>query len=303
MPERIDTFLIGQLPDYSRSYFQKLIKGGFILVNGSSVQKSFMVSLGDEIKISIPEPRQPSVDPIDVPFDILALHDDFLVINKPAGLTVHHSKDYSPEPTLVHGLLHRFQEFKAFDNSDRPGIVHRLDKQTSGLLIVARNERSLAEFSRMFKTREIKKEYLAVVKGHPDPQGIIDLPVGRHPVERNKMSHVSYRPREARTEYTVIQYYKNCALVRIRLITGRTHQIRVHFAAKGHGLLGDSMYGLASKRYGPTSQIKRQALHAWRLSFTYKGTTFSYFCPVPNDFKKLLRFLKAERIIIDEEPA
>jgi len=299
MPQRIDSFLMNQVSDYSRSYFQKLIKEGFILVNGASIQKSFMVSLGDEIDISIPEPRKLAVDPMEVPFDIVAIHDDFLIINKPAGLTVHHSKDYSPEPTLVHGLLHRFQEFQEFTDSDRPGIVHRLDKQTSGLLIVARNERSLAEFSRMFKEREVKKEYLAVVKGHPDPQGTIDLPIGRHPVERNKMSHVSYSPKDATTEYTVMQYYDSCTLLRVRLITGRTHQIRVHFSAKGHGLLGDTMYGLASKRHGPTSQIKRQALHAWRLSFTYKGTVFSYFCPVPTDFKKLLHFLKRERIDTD----
>lgn len=294
--ERIDSFLIKKFSDYSRSYFQKLITSGFILVNGKAVSKSYALRSGDKVEVTFPEPKSMAVEPQDVPFEVIDVQKDFLIINKPAGLTVHHTKEKSPEPTLVSGLLYRFKEFKEFGDEDRPGIVHRLDKFTSGLLVVARNEKSLIELSRLFKQRLVSKTYLAVVKGHPDREGKIDLPVGRHPVERTKMSHVSYSGRPALTHYNVLQYYKKgllspeCALVQIRLVTGRTHQIRVHFAAIGHSLLGDTVYGVSSKL------IKRQVLHAWKLSFDFHEKNFSYVCPVPEDFKQLLLKLKDLKI-------
>lgn len=287
---RLDSFLIEHISDYSRTYFQKLVKQGLITVNGSVVNKSFLVKSGDSIDISFPEPPTFDVEPAEVKFDILAKYDDFLIINKPAGLTVHHSKEQVIEPTLVHGLLYKFKEFCEFDNSERPGIVHRLDKQTSGLLVVARNQKALIHLSKLFKDRQVEKQYLAVVKGHPDPSGTIDLPIGRHPVERNKMSHVSYVGKRAVTHYKVEQYYDECALVSVRIETGRTHQIRVHFAANGHRLLGDSMYGIKSKL------ISRQALHSWKLGFSYEGEKFSFTCPVPEDFRKLLFSLKEFRV-------
>jgi len=291
LQERIDSFLISKFPDYSRSYFQKLIAEGFVVVGDRRVSKSYILKNGDRVSVTFPGPKKMAIKPQDVSFEIVDKQEDFLIINKPAGLTVHHTKEASSKPTLVSGLLYRFKEFEGFSDDDRPGIVHRLDRFTSGLLVVARNEKAQIEFSRMFKERLISKTYLAVVKGHPDPEGEIDFPVGRHPVERTKMSHVSYAGRPALTKFKVVQYYKKgqmspeCALVEVTLVTGRTHQIRVHFAALGHGLLGDDVYGFRSKL------IKRQALHAWKLSFDFKGKHYSYTCPVPEDFEKLINFL------------
>ena len=285
-PTRLDQFLFTQFPDYSRSYFQKLIKGGHVQVDNKTVSKSFVVRPCMRIEFTFPEPPSFDVEPQDVDFEVLAVEDDFLVVNKPAGLTVHHSKSEGHAPTLVAGLLHRFKELKEFEDQERPGIVHRLDKDTSGLLIVARNEKALIELSRLFKDREIEKTYLAVVKGHPEPKGEIALPIGRHPIHRVKMSHVSYKPKPALTKYEVVDYYKNSALVKVRLITGRTHQVRVHFAAIGHGLLGDSLYGSKSK------MIKRQALHSWKIAFTFRGKAYAYTCPQPEDFVKLTETLE-----------
>ncbi|MBU1008002.1 RluA family pseudouridine synthase [Candidatus Dependentiae bacterium] len=291
--ERLDAFLFREFPDFSRSYFQKLVSQGLVEVNGRRVSKSFLVSKGDQIIISFPKPAAFAVEPQYVDFDIVDTQKDFLIINKPAGLTVHHTKEKGYDPTLVHGLLHRFKEFSEFDDNERPGIVHRLDKGTSGLLVVARNIKAQIELARQFRDRLIQKSYLAVVTGHPDQEGKIELPVGRHPVERNKMSHVSYAGKPALTHYKVVQYYKDCSLVSVRIVTGRTHQIRVHFAALGHGLLGDIMYGNESKF------IKRPALHSWKLAFDFKGKRYDYWCPVPDDFKRLLHLLRGERV----EPA
>jgi len=286
-PIRVDSFLIKKNPDYSRTYFHKLIADKLVKVNGKNVKKSFLVESGDLVEVSFPKPPQIKIEPQDVEFEIFDEKPDFLIINKPAGLTVHHTKEFSSEPTLVSGLLYKFKEFSQFDDDERPGIVHRLDKNTSGLLIVARNIKAQIELSNLFKNRLVKKTYLAVVKGHPDKEGKIELPVGRHPKERNKMSHVSYAGKPALTYYEVLEYYEDCSLVKVRIVTGRTHQIRVHFAAIGHGLLGDTMYGVKSKL------IKRQALHSWKLSFDFKKENFSYTCPAPDDFVKLLKSLKS----------
>ena len=152
-------------------------------------------------------------------------------------------------------------------------------------MVVARNLKSRTKLSNMFKDREVSKTYLALVKGHPEKEGEINYPVGRHPVHRHKMSHLSRRGKPSLTYYKVLAYYEDCSLVAARIVTGRTHQIRVHFAAIGHGLVGDTMYGSNSKL------IKRQALHAWKLSFEYDGKTYSFSKPVPNDFKRTLKHL------------
>ena len=310
---RLDAFLLKMFPDYSRTYFQKLIADDFVTVNGKKVNKSFVLRLDDEVAVAFPKPPKISVEPVDVPFEIIDIKKDFLIVNKPAGLLVHaagggaspegseskkvhSSRLVEPEPTLVSGLCYRFNEFGEFDETERPGIVHRLDKNTSGLMIVARNPKAQMELSGLFRERRVSKTYLAVVRGHPDPEGKIDLPVGRHPVERNKMSHVSYVGKPSLTYYKVLNYYRSsfgdCSLVEVSLVTGRTHQIRVHFAALGHGLLGDQMYGVRSK------QIKRQALHSWKLAFDFRGEAFSYSCPVPDDFKKLLHSMRSSIIKI-----
>ena len=290
--ERLDTFLMNSYPDRSRSYFQKLIKSDLVLVNGKPASKSLILKSGDRVEITFSEPPSVRGVPQDVPFEIIDTKKEFLIVNKPAGLVVHYTTGRHAGPTLVNGLLYRFREFSEFGDQDRPGIVHRLDKDTSGLLIVARNSRSQAELSGLFKDRKVKKEYLAVVKGHPDLEGEIDLPIGRHPTERTKMSHVSYSGRSALTHYRVLKYFKKginhpeCALVSVRIITGRTHQIRVHFAALGHGLIGDSLYGIQSKLIG------RQALHAYKIAFEFQGEMREYAAPIPEDLLALLTVLE-----------
>jgi|SaaInlStandDraft_3_1057020.scaffolds.fasta_scaffold11032_2 23S rRNA pseudouridine1911/1915/1917 synthase len=282
--KRWDIFLVDRFPDYSRSYFQKLIKEGFISVNDKVLSKSsYIIRLNDKITVSFPVEKQPDLSPQKVDFEIVDETADFIVVNKPAGLAVHPSKEGKEGVTLVNGLLYHFKELEKFNNTERPGIVHRIDKNTSGLLLVAKNMQAQNTFSKMFAERKIKKTYLAIAKGHPEKEGTIELPIGRHPVERHKMSHVSYDGRKATTHYKVLNYYKNSSLVSVNIVTGRTHQIRVHLAAIGHGLIGDSVYGIQSKL------IKRQALHAWKLAFEFKGKEYDYCISVPEDFVNLLK--------------
>lgn len=287
---RLDSFLAAKIHDRTRSYFQKLVENEYITVNQRPCSKHYKMKINDIVDITIPLPKKPNLEPQKMDFEIIDTQPDFLVINKPVGLTVHRSETALDEPTLINGLLYAFKEFKDFKNQDRPGIVHRLDKNTSGLLLVARNEIALSKLPPLFKERKIDKTYLAVIKGHPEPEGKIDLPIGRHTKDRIKMSHVSYAPRDALTYYKVLAYYKDCSLVSVKLVTGRTHQIRVHFAAIGHGLLGDPVYGVKS------NLINRQALHSWKLAFTYKNKNYDYFCPIPQDLVKLLNKLKETKI-------
>ena len=285
--ERVDRFLCRRCDGFSRSYIQHLISSGFVRRNDVLLKKAnYQVKQGDRIEVSFPEVLEVAAVPKDVLFDIVGEQSGFVVVNKPAGLLVHPAASDPEAVTLVHGLLYKFKELDSFDNKERPGIVHRLDKNTSGLLVVARQRHAQAELSDLFKNRKVHKTYLAVVNGHPDREGTIDLPVGRHPVERHKMSHVSYEGREALTTYRVLAYYKDCTLVAATIHTGRTHQIRVHFAAIGHGLMGDCVYGKVSK------MINRQALHSWKLSFEYLGCEYSYCVPVPEDFFVFLKSLK-----------
>ena len=281
---RIDKFLLDNFPQYSRTYFQKLISGSLILVNSKINKKnSYKLKINDEIQINFPEIKQFDLSPKKIDFKIIDTQRDFIVIHKPAGLIVHHSqKTQVDDVTLVNGLLYHFNELNKFDNTQRPGIVHRIDKGTSGLLLVARTIQGQIALSSMFKNREIKKEYLAVVKGHPQKKGKIDLIIGRHPYKRHMMSHIGYAGKKALTYYEVLAYYKDCALVKVKIVTGRTHQIRVHFAAIGHGLIGDDLYGYQSKL------ISRPTLHAWKLSFEYEGKMFNYHEIIPEDFKDLL---------------
>ena len=280
---RIDKFLFDRFPDYSRAYFQKLIENGLILINSKKTKNSYSVKNSDVIDVNFPQEKQFDLSPKKVAFEILDIQDDFIIIDKPAGLVVHPSeKTQVDEITLVNGLLYKFEELNSFSNKERPGIVHRLDKGTSGLMIIARNQKALIKFADMFKNRKIKKTYLAVVKGHPPKKGKIDYPIGRHPINRHLMSHIGFDGKKALSYYEVLAYYKDCSLLAVRIVTGRTHQIRVHCAAIGHKLLGDETYGCQSKF------IQRPALHAWKLSFEFKDKKFSYCKQVPVDFKLLL---------------
>ena len=298
--ERIDAVLTRLYPDYSRSYFQRIIDQQAILINNSVVKKSsIVVKAGDIISVCFPQTVLPNLEPLQVDFDVIDIQDDFIVIYKPAGLSVHPSPTAdAAAPTLVNGLLYRFKELgSSFADLERPGIVHRLDKDTTGLLIIARNERACAKISTMFVNRQIHKTYLALVIGHPlQRQGSIDFDIGRDPVERHKMSHRGICSRSALTHYKVLAYYnepkpatknvplsqQGSALVELNIITGRTHQIRVHMAAIGHWLLGDAVYGK------PSDLIARQALHAHKISFEYNGQQYVYEQSLPADMQTLV---------------
>jgi 23S rRNA pseudouridine1911/1915/1917 synthase len=285
--QRIDRWLHDQFPDYSRSHFKKLIEAGHIVVNNDVIKKgSLSLKAGDTVSITFASLHEYKVTPLDLNLDIIDIQDDFIILNKPARLVVHNTHTNPDEPSVVRGLLYQFKEFAEFEDHERPGIVHRLDKDTSGLLIVARTEQALPKLSALFKDRKISKTYLAAVKGHTPKQGTIDTPIGRHPIARQKMSCFCIARREAVSHYTMQEYFDEQTLVSIAIETGRTHQIRVHMASIGHSVIGDTTYGSKSKH------INRQALHAHKLSFEYNGTKYDYQAPLHKDFLYLLSKLK-----------
>lgn len=287
---RLDSFLAQQFSEHSRNFFGGVIERGLVLVNGNPATKvSFKVQPGDTIQVSIPAPVPYNLSPQPVEFGVIAMHDDFIIINKPAGLVVHPPSEESTVITLVHGLMHRFSEFTAQANEQRPGIVHRLDKETSGLMIIARTLPAHAAFMQSFRDRIVTKRYLAIVNGNPPREGSIEFPIARCGSDPSRMTHRDRNGKSALTHYRVLNYYKEHALVEVHIVTGRTHQIRVHFAAIGHSVLGDGVYGSSSKL------IKRQALHAWKISFTHKDRKYDFCCPVPKDMREAMRLLSTTR--------
>lgn len=287
---RLDVFITQQFPDYSRNFFRTLIEHDCITINNLVPKKcGVKLKTGDTIAIKFPEKREPqSYDAKDLKnlnIEIVFEHPDFLVLYKPAGVIVHPPSEKSEMISLIDWLLATYKDIKHVGYTTRPGIVHRLDKDTSGLLIVALNNVSHAKISDMFKSRTIHKTYYAVVSGHPLKEGSIDFPIGRHPVTRSRMTH-NATGRSALTYYKVIEYFEDSSLVEIKLITGRTHQIRVHFSTIGHPLIGDALYGTPSKK------INRQALHAHSLQFDYEGNSYSFTKELPKDFQSLIKSKK-----------
>jgi len=287
---RLDLFLTQHFPDYSRNFFQTLIEQKKITINNGPVQKSgHRLKKNDIVLCVFPAVAQRSslltheAESLDV--KIVFEHTDFLIINKPAGLLTHKPHQHSTDRDLVDWLLHHYQTIEHVGYSERPGIVHRLDKDTSGLLIVALTPQGHNTFAQLFKNRLLKKEYLLLVQGHPEQKGVIDFPLGRHPALRTKVAHVA-TGRSARTDFEVIEYFEKTSLVKADLITGRTHQIRVHFATLGYPLIGDTVYGTASPA------ITRQALHAYHLAFEYQGKPYSFTQKPPADFQKVLDLQK-----------
>ena len=281
--ERLDKYVAEQCR-ISRSYAQKLIDEGQVAVNGRAAKVSHKLNAGDRIAVSIPPPLPISLAPEDIPLKVVYEDKDVVVIDKPAGLLVHPAAGQHTG-TLVNAILARCPDLGEINGSIRPGIVHRLDKDTSGLMMVAKNEAAQRSLSRQIKQRSIKKGYLALVLGHLTPeQGAIDAPIGRHPKDRKRMAVVS-GGREARTEYKVIRHFDDYTLVEAMPETGRTHQIRVHFAAIGHPIFGDHVYGKRSPLLG------RQFLHAHRLGFKLpsSGKFVEFRAGLPPDLEEVLK--------------
>lgn len=258
---RLDKYVGENCPELSRTQAQKLITDGYITVNDRSAKAGLKLGIGDVVKVVIPPP--PTLSPEAIPLNIVYHDDDLLVVDKPAGLIVYPAPGH-PAHTLVNAILSRFPELA--DSSLRPGIVHRLDKDTSGLMVVAKNAAAQDDLMSQFKARSVAKTYLALVKGRLEPEhGIIEADIGRDPRHRKRMAVVA-EGKEARTRYHVMEYIGDCTLLEIKPETGRTHQIRVHLAAIGFPVVGDKVYGAKS------AFLSRQFLHASRLGFKLPST-------------------------------
>lgn len=294
--KRLDLYLAQEWPDYSRSYLTNLIHDGLVTLNGTAIFKpGIRLKAHDQVSFKLPEHRFPNPENLkknSFGVEIIFEHEHFFIINKPAGLIVHRAPSTKNQPTLVDWLLDRDASLAAVGPQDRPGIVHRLDKDTSGLMIIARTHYGYTQFGHLFKDRRITKTYRAVVWGHPDRESTIDAPIGRHPSQRHKMT--AFKPgstvdnaRQACTHYSVLSYFDDFTLVQAQPVTGRTHQIRAHFAFIGHPLLGDALYA-SDAHQNNAAPIARHALHAYQLAFIFDGTAFSFTQNPPADFQTLV---------------
>jgi 23S rRNA pseudouridine1911/1915/1917 synthase len=286
---RIDTY-VAERCHISRAYAQKLIDEGRVTANGGRVKPGHRLHAGQKVVVSIPPPSPTSLAPEDIPLEVIYEDSDILVVDKPAGMLVHPAAGQYTG-TLVNAVLARCPDLGGIDGSLRPGIVHRLDKETSGLMVVAKNDAAHASLSGQIKQRSVTKVYIALVTGHLSPEnGVIDAPIGRNPSNRKRMAVVS-GGREARTRYRVLGYPEGHTLVEATLETGRTHQIRVHFAAIGHPVFGDHVYGKRSPLLG------RQFLHAHRLGFQLPSTGeyVEFRSELPPDLETALRLVGADR--------
>jgi len=280
---RLDKYVCAQHPELSRTRVQKLIAEGNITVNGQPAKPGQRLNIGDRIELNVPPTPPQELKPEAIPLEILYEDDDLLVVDKPAGLTVHPAPGH-PAHTLVNAILAHFPHLADIGDSLRPGVVHRLDKDTSGVMLVAKNSAAQVDLARQFKSHSVTKAYLALVKGKLTPEnGIIEADIGRDPRNRKRMAVVA-EGREARTEYRVIKYIGGCTLLEIMPETGRTHQIRVHLAAIGFPVVGDKVYGVKSK------YLSRQFLHAFRLGFKLPSTGkyVEFESELPPDLEKAL---------------
>jgi 23S rRNA pseudouridine1911/1915/1917 synthase len=298
---RLDAWLARQLPALSRSRLQALIEGGHVLLDGARARASARLRAGQVAHVRVPPPVAAEPQPEDIP--ITVVHEDahLVVVDKPAGLVVHPSAG-RPGGTLVNALLRHVRDLSGVGGVLRPGIVHRLDRGTSGLLVVAKDDGTHRSLVRQFAGRTVEKEYLALALGRPvRPRGEIDAPIGRDPVRRQRMSTRAPRGREARTSWTVEERFDGATLLRVRIHTGRTHQIRVHLASIGHPVAGDPVYGgtrTPSSRRAEAREallsLERPALHAARLAFTHpvSGVRLAFEAPLPADLLAVLERLR-----------
>lgn len=288
---RLDKFISLSMPELSRTLIQQYIKDGRILVNGKSEKASFKVKNDDDIEISLPDQQEMDVLPEDIPLDIVYEDSDVIVVNKPSGMIVHPSSGiYSG--TLVNALLYHCHDLSGINGVLRPGIVHRIDKETSGLLMVAKNDHAHRSLSEQLKEHSVSRKYVALVHGTiPHSHGKINAPIGRDVNDRQKMAVTKNNSKEAVTNFTVLKRFNDMTLIECRLETGRTHQIRVHMAYIGYPVYGDPKYGYKrdDQRYG-------QYLHAKTLGFVHptSGEYMEFDSPLPDFFEEKLNELKGE---------
>lgn len=289
--ERLDTFIAEQVEQLSRSAVKNLINDGKVLVNQVVHKASYRVREGDEISIEIPQPRVLQLVPRDIPLEIIYQDDDLAVINKPKGLVVHPAHgnwDY----TLVNALLYHIKDLSGINGQLRPGIVHRLDKDTSGVMVVAKNDKAHRSLAEQIKEHSINREYIALVHGIiKENLGTIDAPIGRSKNDRKKMAVVA-DGRPALSQYQVMERFNNYTLVKVKLLTGRTHQIRVHFAYIKHPVVGDPLYGPGKKHFN----LDSQALHAYLLGFVHptRGEYMEFTRPFPEYYDDILALLRKQ---------
>ena len=289
---RLDAFLSAQLDGLSRSHIQKILKGGGVLVNGRPEKSSYRVAPGDQVELEVPEPEEPEILAEEMDLDILYEDRDIILINKPKGMVVHPAAGHY-SGTLVNGLMaHCREELSGINGVLRPGIVHRIDMDTTGVLIACKNDFAHAGIAQQLKVHSITRKYYAIVHGViREEEGTVNAPIGRHPTDRKKMSINTKNGREAVTHYRVLQRFEKFTYVECQLETGRTHQIRVHMASIHHPLLGDTVYGPAKC---PVSGLQGQTLHAGVLGFLHPrtGEYMEFSAPLPEYFQELLKKLK-----------
>jgi 23S rRNA pseudouridine1911/1915/1917 synthase len=302
LPERLDLFISREVPDLTRSTVQRLIDSGLVTVNGAPARPSQKLKGGEKIFIEIPPPTPAVPLAEEIPLSILYEDSDLIVVDKAAGMSVHPGAG-NPDGTLVNALLSHCDDLSGIGGEIRPGIVHRIDKDTTGVIVVAKNDRSHVELARQFKEHSIKRVYCALVYGSPKTdKGRIESDIGRHPVDRKKMSGSARHGKHAVTHWKVTGRYGPVTSVELRLETGRTHQIRVHLSEAGFPLLGDPVYGGSGRLSGlkdPTLQalirkLGRQALHARTLGFLHpaSGEYLEFSSPLPEDMAKILEHLE-----------
>ena len=286
--ERLDKFLSTIYPDFSRAFFQKLIKNQKVWVNDQNQKASFPVHTDDLVKIEIPDAVETTIVPEDIPLDILYEDQDLLIVNKPKGMVVHPSAGHYTG-TLVNAIMYHCKDSLSGINGEiRPGIVHRIDMDTTGSLIVCKNDEAHVDIAQQIKEHSVNRIYVGIVCGNvKDDEGTIEGPIGRHPIERKKMAINEKNGKPAITHYKVLERFGNYTYMQFKLETGRTHQIRVHMASIGHPLLGDAVYG---PKKCPVKNLQGQTLHAMVLGFIHPrtGAYMEFEAPLPEYFSNLL---------------
>lgn len=291
--ERLDVFLARQQSELSRAHIQKLTAAGDVLVNQEVRKANYKLKLGERVTLRLPEAEATEIEPEDIPLDILYEDADIIVINKARGMVVHPAAGVY-HGTLVNALLAHCKDLSGINGLIRPGIVHRLDKDTSGVMVAAKNDKAHLDLAEQIRTKAAHRRYWAVVHGNiKEEEGVIHGAIGRHPVDRKKMAIVPEHGKSATTKFKVLERFGDYTLVECTLLTGRTHQIRVHMTHIGHPLVGDPKYGVRKSPFA----IQGQALHSISLTLTHPqtGEVMEFTAPVPEDMEKILRALRMKK--------